>query len=82
MAAPGFTLVNPASVKINGTFYVIQQKDWSDIHNRFLRQQVIDYAKSQNWKLNISYADAFTGGTDFFQKIAATIASGTGPDML
>ena len=81
-AAPGFTLVDPKSVKINGTFSVIQQKDWSDIHNKFLQAQVKQYAKEQGWKLDISYADAFTGGSDFFQKMAGAVASGNGPDML
>ncbi|HEY8742183.1 MAG TPA: hypothetical protein VIU62_03745, partial [Chloroflexota bacterium] len=81
-AAPGFTLVDPKSVKINGTFNVIQAKDWSDIHNAFLQAQVKQYAQQQGWKLDISYADAFTGGSDFFQKMAGAVASGNGPDML
>lgn len=81
-AAPGFTLVDPKSVKISGTFKVVQQKDWNPIHNAFLQEQVKQYAKEQGWPLDISYEAGFTGGGNFFQKMAAAVSSGTGPDFL
>ena len=74
--------MDPKSVKINGTFKVIQSKDWSDVHNAFLHDEVTNYAKQNNWPLDLSYEGAFTGGGNFFQKIAAAVASGNGPDML
>lgn len=82
MSAPGFTLVDPKNVKVSGKFMVVQQKDWSDIHNAYLNKLVTDYAAQNNWPLDLSYEAGFTGGGNFLQRMAAAVSSGTGPDML
>lgn len=82
VADTGPLLVDPKTVKINGTFGVIQQKDWNPIHNEFLRAEVTAFAKEQGWPLNLSYEAGFTGGGNFNQKMAAAVSSGNGPDMV
>ena len=73
---------DPTKVKINGQFTVVQQKDWNPIHNDYLNKYVTDWAKQYNFPLNLYYEAGFTGGTNFNQKMAAAVSSGTGPDML
>lgn len=73
---------DPTKVKINGKFTVVQQKDWNPIHNAYLHKYVQDWAKKYNFPLNLYYEAGFTGGTNFNQKMAAAVSSGTGPDML
>src|SRR5579883_3205181 len=75
-------MYDPSKVKINGTFTVVQQKDWNPIHNDYLNKYVTDWAKKYNFPLNLYYEAGFTGGTNFNQKMQAAVTSGTGPDML
>lgn len=79
---PVAQVVDPKSVKINGTFKVVQQKDWNPIHNDYLNKFVTDTAKANNWQLDLSYEAGFTGGGSFFQKMQAATQSGQGPDLL
>lgn len=67
---------------MNGSFKVIQQKDWNPLHNAYLQKFVQDTGKGWGWNVDISYEAAFTGGSNFFQKMAAAVSSGQGPDMV
>jgi len=72
----------PSSVKITGQLSILQEKDYNDLHNQNIHNEVTKYAAANNWKLDLSYMDAFVGGGDFYQKIAASVASGDSPDMM
>lgn len=73
---------DPTKVKVTGQFTVVQQKDWNPVHNEYLHKLVTDWAQKYNFPLNLYYEAGFTGGTNFNQKMAAAVSSGTGPDML
>jgi multiple sugar transport system substrate-binding protein len=80
---PNAPVVFDASkAKVTGQFTVVQQKDWNPIHNDYLHKLVQDWAQKYNFPLNLYYEAGFTGGTNFNQKMAAAVSSGTGPDML
>lgn len=74
--------IDPKSVKINGQLSILQEKDYNPIHNDFLNKEVKTFAADNNWKLDLSYMEAFVGGGDFYQKMAAAVASNTQPDMM
>lgn len=74
--------VNPASVKINGQLSVLQERDYNPIHNDNIHNEVQKFAQTNNWNLDLSYMEAFVGGGDFYQKIAAAVTSGDSPDMM
>jgi ABC-type glycerol-3-phosphate transport system substrate-binding protein len=71
-----------AAVPINGTIWVIQKKDFFPEFNDWWRGEVLDYAKSQGWPIDITYEAGFTSGTPFVEKLTAQAAAGNPPDML
>jgi multiple sugar transport system substrate-binding protein len=75
-------LPKAADVTITDKLIVLQEKDYNPHHNDFLNADVTEFAKQNNWALDLSYTEAFTGGTNFNQKIAAAVSSGTPPDMM
>ncbi|MBX6772425.1 MAG: hypothetical protein IRY83_11915 [Chloroflexi bacterium] len=79
-AAPA--AIDVKSIKINGKLSILQEKDYNPIHNDNLNKEVRQFAASNNWDLDLSYMEAFVGGGDFYQKMAAAVASNTQPDMM
>jgi multiple sugar transport system substrate-binding protein len=73
--------VNPSGVKINGKLAILQEQDYNPIHNQNIHNEITQFAQKNNWPLDLSYMDAFVGGGDFYQKIAAAVSSGNPPDM-
>lgn len=79
-AAPA--AIDPKSVKINGKLSILQERDYNPHHNDNLHNEVTKFAQENGWKLDLSYMEAFVGGGDFYQKIAAAVSSGDSPDMM
>jgi multiple sugar transport system substrate-binding protein len=74
--------INPSSVKINGKLAILQEQDYNPIHNQNIHNEITQFAQKNNWPLDLSYMDAFVGGGDFYQKMAASVQSGNPPDMM
>ncbi len=71
-----------APVPIDGTIWVIQKKDFFPEFNDWWRGEVLDFAKSQGWPIDITYEAGFTSGTPFLEKLQAQAAAGNPPDLL
>ena len=74
-------VVQPA-VKVTGTFWVLQKKDFFPDMNDWFRNEVLKFCKEKGWPVDISYEAGYTGGTPFLEKLAAAAAAGTPADVL
>ncbi len=74
--------ISPSSVKITGKLSILQERDYNPIHNQNIHDEITAFAKQNNWDLDLSYMEAFVGGSDFYQKMAAAVASNTAPDFI
>jgi multiple sugar transport system substrate-binding protein len=70
-----------SSIKINGNLQIIQQRGFNPLQTTYIHNLLIKTAAANNWPLDISYEEAFTGGGNFFEKMAATVASGDPADF-
>ena len=71
-----------ASIKINGNLAIIQQRGFNPLQTTYIHDLLVKTADANNWPLDHSYEDAFTGGGNFLEKMAATVAAGDSPDLL
>lgn len=69
------------SPKVNGNVSVIQERSFNPRLTDDMHNLLITYAHEQNWPLDLSYSEGFTGGSDFYQKLAAAVTSGDSPDL-
>jgi multiple sugar transport system substrate-binding protein len=70
-----------SSVKINGNLQIIQERGFNPLQTDYIHNLLIKTAANLGWPLDMTYADAFVGGSDFFQKMAALVQSGNPPDL-
>jgi multiple sugar transport system substrate-binding protein len=70
------------AITVAGAFWVLQGKDFHESYNEYLRSKISEYATSNDWPIDISYIAGYTGGTGEVEKIAASVQSGTPPDMI
>jgi multiple sugar transport system substrate-binding protein len=70
------------NLKIVGNLQIIQERGFNPLQTDYIHNLLIKTAAQLGWPLDLTYSDAFVGGTDFFQKIAATVASGNSPDLM
>jgi multiple sugar transport system substrate-binding protein len=68
--------------EVKGTFWVLQKQDFFPSFNSWFRAEMVAYCKEQGWPLDISYMAGFTGGTPEIEKLIATVAAGTPPDLM
>ena len=64
----------PAKIEVKGTFWVLQKKDFFPSFNDWFRQAMINWAKENDWPLDISYMAGYTGGTPEIEKLIASVA--------
>ena len=50
------------AAEVNGTFWVLQKKDFFPSMNDWFRQAMVDFCKEKDWPLDISYMAGYTGG--------------------
>jgi multiple sugar transport system substrate-binding protein len=72
----------PKEAEVKGTFWVLQKKDFFPSMNEWFRAEMIDWAKQNNWPLDISYIAGYTGGTPEIEKLIASVAAGTQADLI
>jgi multiple sugar transport system substrate-binding protein len=70
------------AAEVNGTFWVLQKKDFFPAMNDWFRAAMVDYCKEQGWPLDISYISGYTGGTPEIEKLIASVAAGTPADLI
>ncbi len=71
-----------ASLKINGNLVVIQQRGFNPLQTTYIHDLLVKTADANKWPLDHSYEEGFTGGGNFLEKMAASVASGDSPDLL
>jgi multiple sugar transport system substrate-binding protein len=69
------------AVKINGSLSVIQQRGFNPLQTTYIHDLIVKTADGFGWPLDHSYEEGFTGGGNFFEKMAAAVASGDAPDF-
>ena len=72
----------PKEAEVKGTFWVLQKKDFFPSMNEWFRAEMIDWAKQNDWPLDISYISGYTGGTPELEKLIASVAAGTQADLI
>jgi multiple sugar transport system substrate-binding protein len=72
----------PKEAEIEGTFWVLQNKDYFPSFNEWFRQKMVDYCKERGWPLDISYVAGYTGGTPTYEKVIASVEAGQPADLV
>jgi multiple sugar transport system substrate-binding protein len=70
-----------APVKVTGNLAIIQQRGFNPLQTTYIHDLLTKTADSNSWPLDLSYEEGFTGGGNFFEKMAAAVASGDSPDL-
>src|SRR5205814_2213850 len=70
-----------SNIKITGNLQIIQQRGFNPLQTTYIHNLLIKTAAGNSWPLDISYEEGFTGGGNFFEKMAAAVASGDSPDF-
>jgi len=76
------TQVVEKKAEVTGTFWVLQKKDFFPAFNDWFRKEMVNWCKERGWPLDISYMAGYTGGTPEIEKLLASVASGTPPDLI
>ena len=69
------------NIKINGNLQIIQQRGFNPLQTTYIHNLLIKTAANNGWPLDKSYEEGFTGGGNFFEKMAAAVKSGDSPDL-
>lgn len=69
------------TIKVNGSLSVIQQRGFNPLQTTYIHDLIVKTADGFGWPLDHSYEEGFTGGGNFFEKMAAAVASGDAPDF-
>jgi multiple sugar transport system substrate-binding protein len=67
--------------KVTGNLVVIQQRGFNPLQTTYVHDLLVKTADSNGWQLDHSYEEGFTGGGNFFEKMAAAVAAGDSPDL-
>src|SRR5919197_2647269 len=70
-----------SKAKITGNLQIIQQRGFNPLQTQYIHNLLIKTAAENGWPLDKSYEEGFTGGSNFFEKMAAAIAAGDSPDL-
>lgn len=70
-----------AEIKINGSFSVIQQRGFNPLQTTYIHDLLVKTTDAKGWPMDHSYEEGFTGGGNFFEKMAAAVAAGDAPDL-
>src|SRR5712692_799118 len=70
-----------SNIKITGNLQIIQQRGFNPLQTQYIHNLLIKTAAANGWPLDKSYEEGFTGGGNFFEKMAAAVASGDSPDF-
>jgi multiple sugar transport system substrate-binding protein len=68
--------------EVQGTFFMLQKKDYHPTFNEWFRQAMVDWCKERGWPLDISYVAGYTGGTPEIEKIIASVEAGQPADLI
>ena len=72
----------PKEAEVQGTFFMLQKKDYHPTFNEWFRQAIVDWCKERGWPLDISYVSGYTGGTPEIEKIIASVEAGQPADLI
>jgi multiple sugar transport system substrate-binding protein len=78
-ATPAAKPATKASV--NGNLVVIQERGFNPLQTTYIHNLLLKTAAAKGWPLDKSYEEGFTGGGNFFEKMAAAVQAGQGPDL-
>ena len=64
-AAPTPQIVEvPKEAEVQGTFFMLQKKDYHPTFNEWFRESFVEWCKERGWPLDISYVAGYTGDKD------------------
>lgn len=70
-----------AKVQVNGNLVIIQERGFNPLQTTYIHNLLTKTADASGWPLDASYEEGFTGGGNFFEKMAAAVAAGDAPDL-
>lgn len=70
-----------SSAKVTGKIKVIMHEDYHPDQNAFLRAEIQEFCKVNNWPLELSTATGFQGTGDLLTALTAAVQAGNSPDM-
>lgn len=72
----------PAQARLNGKLQVVQNSDFNNDYNAFVKQTIVDYTSTQRWDLDHSDVAGFIGGSNFYDKLQAQKAANQPVDLI
>jgi multiple sugar transport system substrate-binding protein len=70
-----------AKASVNGKLTVIQERGFNPLQTTYISNLLQKTADANGWPLDKSYEEGFTGGGNFFEKMAAAVQAGDAPDL-
>ncbi len=69
------------TAKVTGNLVIIQQRGFNPLQTTYVHDLLQKTGDANGWPLDLSYEEGFTGGGNFFEKMAAAVAAGDAPDF-
>jgi multiple sugar transport system substrate-binding protein len=70
-----------AKVDVKGNLVIIQERGFNPLQTTYIHNLLLKTAAANGWPLDKSYEEGFTGGGNFFEKMAAAVEAGDAPDL-
>ncbi len=81
-AVPGAKEAIKAISSLARPVWVLLQKELFSAYNLYLREQISNFCKEQNWPLNLSYLSDYVGAVRPTDKLIAAVRAGNPPDLI
>ncbi len=62
--------------------WVLQKRDFFPAFNGWFQQEIARWCEAQGWPLDIAYAEEWAQGMPFVEKLTASVAAGSPPDLV
>ena len=66
----------------SGSLWVILDIDFHDTYNEYTETELVDYAASQGWELELADSQGFAAGSGETERLAAAVQAGDPPDLV
>ncbi|TAK25389.1 MAG: hypothetical protein EPO26_03185 [Chloroflexota bacterium] len=67
--------------KVTGNLQIVQQRGFNPLQTTFIHNLVLRTSAESGWPLDKSYVEAFTAGSNIYEKMAAQVAANDSPDL-
>lgn len=65
-----------------GSLWVILDIDFHDTYNEYTETELVDYAASQGWELELADSQGFAAGSGETERLSAAVQAGDPPDLV